>query len=506
MEILNAQQMTEADRYTIDTLGIPSIVLMENASKSVFDVFESLETDAEQIAVVIGSGNNGGDGLTLARILINNDYDVDIFLAADPAKLKGDALINYQILCNYNVPFIHLFHGEAPDFSLYDVIFDAIFGTGLSRTVSGHYADIIKSINDTDGIRIAIDIPSGLNGNSGNLIGSAVEADVTVTFCRPKIPHCIYPAKKYCGLIHVTDISIPDIAVEQQQSNIYLIHDDNLPYIEYRTADSHKGSYGHAVIVGGSTGKSGAITMTAKACTRVGAGLTTAIIPKGINVAFESHFLEGMSLPMSDENHLTPADLDKTIVFLNDKSVCAIGPGLGQSVDTELFLKALIHKTSLPLIIDADGVNGLTLDNLADLKDRAILTPHLGEFARLIGVTVEDLKADRLTYLSEFAKKHQLYVVLKSADTLIGAPDGSIYVSHFGTAALAKGGSGDCLTGIITGFISQGYDMLTACILGPVILGKTAEILTESTHINSITTNDIIEQLWKALNELTKNR
>lgn len=498
--------MTAADTFTIEQLKIPSVVLMENASRSVFDVFENLELQANRIAVVVGSGNNGGDGLALARILLNHNYTTDIFLVSDPAKLKGDAKLNYDILCNYGISFKTIDTTTTIDFTVYDVIFDAIFGTGLTRAVTGKTEQIIDKMNHVSATLIAIDIPSGLSGNTGQIIGPHIEADHTITFCRPKIPHCLYPAKTYCGDTYVTDISIPDIAVKQQSSDIFLLHEGNLPEIEYRKDNSHKGCYGHAVIIGGSIGKSGAVIMTSKACINAGAGLSTTLLPESINTIYESNCLEGMSLPLLNENHLTSTDIKTTIDFLNDKTVAAIGPGAGQHAETKKYINSIIQQTTLPLVIDADGINCLEESTYAYLTDRSILTPHIGEFARLQNITIDELNRNRFEILRSFSMQNRIYVVLKSADTLISTPDGTIYVSHFGTPALAKGGSGDCLTGIITGLVSQKYNLEDACKLACALLGKTAEILTEEKHINCINAAQIINNLWKAFNEFDSDR
>jgi NAD(P)H-hydrate epimerase len=499
MEILNSTQMEQADKYTIETLEIPSIVLMENASKSVFDVFEELDLKSEKIAVVIGSGNNGGDGLAVSRILINNYYDVDIILTSDPEKFKADAKTNYKILLNYGVNFIRI--EENYDFSKYDVIFDAIFGTGLSRKIEGRYKTIVESINNSQAYIISIDIPSGLNGNTNKQLGISIKADTTVTFCRPKIPHCLYPAKEYCGNVFVTDISIPDISVEKQDSQIFLITEENLPEIKHRKQDSHKGTYGHSIIIGGSKGKSGAVIMASKACTTIGAGLTTAILPKAISTAYEISFLEGMSFQLEGE-YLDNKHIDRVLDFIKDKTVIAVGPGIGTNSETKTFVKELLKNVQQPIILDADAINCLEIGSFKYFKSKTILTPHIGEFARLLNITTDELKNNRIELLKNFTVKNNVFVILKSSDTLIATPKGEIYVSSFGNPALSKGGSGDCLTGIISGLISQGYEILDACKLSCYFLGKTAEILSEEKHINTINTTDIIQNLWQSLKYL----
>ncbi len=496
MEVLNSGQMELADKHTIETIGIPSTVLMENAAHSVFNYFEDLKLNAKKIAVVVGSGNNGGDGLAIGRLLINAKYDTDIYLCSDSAKFKGDALINYNILKNLNANFIEL--NDTSNFlsEKYDVIFDAIFGTGLSRRIEGKYAEIIEKINKSESVVIAVDIPSGLNGMTGNLFGICVNADHTVTFCRPKIPHVLYPAKKYCGNLKIADISIPDVAVERLNPELFLLTEENLPEIKKRNPDSHKGSYGHAVIIGGSTGKSGAVIMASKACLKTGAGLVTAVIPEKINIAFESAFLEGMSFPAGKE-HIGLKEIKSILKFIENKTALAIGPGIGTNDETVSFINEFLPLIDKKTVVDADGINALKIETLEKLGNNMVLTPHLGEFARLLDVSVEKVKTDKLELLKLFLQEHKIYVVLKSADTLIGTPEGKIYIGNFGNASLAKGGSGDCLTGLIAGFLSQGYDIESACKLGVFFLGKTAEIVSEETHIQTVVTTEIINNLWK---------
>ena len=500
MEVLNSRQMELADKHTIETIGIPSTVLMENAAHTVFHYFENLNLNSKKIAVVVGSGNNGGDGLAIARLLLNAKYDIMIYLCADPEKFKGDALINYGILKNLDAPFT-LITNDDFSFNEYDVIFDAIFGTGLSREIKGRYAEIVKKINDSNAIKIAVDIPSGLNGMTSNLQGICVNAHHTVTFCRPKIPHVLYPSKAYCGNVCVSDISIPDVAVEKQNPNLFLLTENNIPKLKTRKPDSHKGTYGHAVIIGGSIGKSGAAVMASKACLKAGAGLVTAIIPESINLAFETSFLEGMSFPVG-KDFLSIKDLDKILKFVENKSVIAIGPGIGTNPETVKFVNEFLKSTDKTAVIDADGINDLDKDTLKKRGNNTIITPHIGEFARLLNMSVSKILENRVELLKNFTTEFKIFVVLKSADTLICTPEGKIFICNFGNPSLAKGGSGDCLTGLITSFISQGYKIEDACKLGVFVLGKTAEKVSEETNIQTVITTQIIDNIWKTLNDI----
>jgi NAD(P)H-hydrate epimerase len=506
MEVLTAEQMTNADKKTIEELKIPSIVLMENAAKSAFYIFKELEIKKNTIAVIIGKGNNGGDGLAISRYLIDYGYNIYIYMLSSGETLQGDSLVNYNILKNYPSRIIDLneISTNELDFSKYDVIFDAIFGTGLNKPVDGFYKEIIQKINLSGAKVIAIDIPSGLSGNTFNIIGEHVKADYTITFCRPKIPHVMFPARKYCGKIYVTDISIPDFIVTSIENLISLITLESLPQLKIRALDSHKGHFGHAVIIGGSFGKTGAPLMSSMAAARIGAGLTTSVVPGKLNAIFESSFLEAMSFPVGNDYFFRKEDADVVLQFIENKKVVAIGPGIGRNEDTQEFIKKIITSTNLPLVIDADGLYKLDLNlfNSGMLSNRTVLTPHIVEFARLINCDKKELLSNRLTIAQDFACKYQIFLVLKSADTIIATPDGKIFINIEGSPALSKGGSGDCLTGLITGLISQGYSLKDSTILAPFIMGKTAKILANKYNENTILTTDIINNLWMTLNEI----
>jgi NAD(P)H-hydrate epimerase len=506
MEILNSSQMGKADAYTIKEIGIPSAVLMENAAVSVADEIYSRMPDAVSAAVVAGAGNNGGDGFAVARLLINAGLAVDIYIACEESELKGDGLLNFNILKQYEAPIFTVTEQEMPSFEDYDITIDALFGTGLSRPLEGFYASLVQSINLTSNYIVAVDIPSGLSGDTHNIIGECIDADLTVTFARPKFPHIMYPARDMCGEVVVTDISIPDFAVDEADCNVFLLNEDTLPCTPEREPDSHKGHFGHAVIMGGSEGKSGAVFMASRACARCGAGLTTTAVPKELLYAAEIVNPEIMSFGFT--YGIKNDDSETIYEFIKNKSVLAIGPGIGISEKAEKMINEIIkysYVNGLKMVIDADAINQLNKESFKSLKGRAILTPHIGEFARLIGKDTETVLAERIELASAFASQNEIVLVLKSADTVIALPDGSIFVNITGSPALAKGGSGDCLTGLIAGFTAQGYDLDEAACLGVYTLGRTAELMSEEMNEKSVLTTDIIENIWKTLDELEEN-
>jgi NAD(P)H-hydrate epimerase len=501
MEILTSKSMAEADRITISEIGIPSAVLMENAARSIFECMKSLDFPFYTVAVIAGGGGNGGDGLALARMLVNSGYAVDVYLTTDPENLKGDAALNYNILKHFPVCVIEM-KGDVTEFDEYDIVVDAIFGTGLSRPVEGFYTELIESINRTAAYIVSADIPSGLSGSSHGIFGICVEADLTVTFCRPKVPHCMFPAKKFCGETIVTDISIPNFAVEQVEENIYLITPENLPLLPEREADSHKGDFGHAVVAGGSSGKTGAPLMSAEACARTGAGLTTCMLPGALGYAGENGKREIMCLPLGDKDYFDDKNLEEALSFLADKTVLALGPGIGRGETIGKFVKGLAANSVLPVVLDADGLFHMDDETLKALSGRTVLTPHIGEFARLTGLTKDEVMEKRLELARRFAFEYGVVLVLKSADTVIALPDGTVFINSTGSPALAKGGSGDCLTGLITGFISQGMEPEDAAVLGCYVLGRAGEIAAEKYDERSVLTGDVIALVGEVLGEI----
>ncbi|MGA1846021.1 NAD(P)H-hydrate dehydratase [Deferribacter abyssi] len=503
MEVLSSAQMMEADRYTIEEIGVPSIVLMENAARGIFEEFLKLDVKKDKIAVVVGKGNNGGDGLAVARYLINNGFSVDVILIYPSENFKGDAKINYDILKKYPVRFIQ--YNENVEFDCYDVIFDAIFGTGLSRAVKGVAEQVIEKINFSKGYKIAIDIPSGLSGSSYEVFGKCIKADLTVTLARPKIVHVFYPSKKMCGKVVVKDISIPDFAISKLNSELFLLDNDNLPFIYRREPDSHKGSFGHNVIIGGSKGKMGAPVMAAYASLMVGAGLTTCVIFEDYYY-YLSRYPEIMAYIVSGKDFYTREEVNSVLDFVRDKDVLTIGCGMGRNHQIKGFLFELIEKTKHSVVVDADGLFHLDEILLEKLRYRAVLTPHIGEFARLIGTSKDEVLKNRISLAKEFAVKYGVVLVLKSADTIIATPDGLLFVVSNGVPALAKGGSGDCLAGIIGGLIAQKYSLIDAAKIGCFVMNVTASLLMKGKNEKCVKTTEIIENLYRGFNKIEANQ
>ncbi|MCD8491836.1 MAG: NAD(P)H-hydrate dehydratase [Geovibrio sp.] len=293
----------------------------------------------------------------------------------------------------------------------------------------------------------------------------------------------------------VVDISIPDFNVEAVSEGLYLVTEDLLPRLAKREPDSHKGTYGHAVIAGGSAGKTGAAVMASISCSAAGAGLVTCMIPASFNYTAEVGALEIMSFPVGIEDHFKAEGAEEAADFLEGKSALGIGPGIGRKEETGTFIREILSKSTVTAIVDADGLYHLDKETLETLRGRAVLTPHIGEFARMTGLSADDVQADRLNLARTFAAQYGVVLVLKSADTITATPEGITFINTSGSPALAKGGSGDCLTGLITGFISQGYEPAEAAVLGCYILGAAARMAAEGKSERSVMTTDVISRI-----------
>lgn len=499
MEILTSSQMAGADRHAINDLGIPAVVLMENAGVALADEIVKISKNSDKIIIVAGAGNNGGDGYVLARHLFNRGFFGEV-LSIHPEKLKNEAFVNYNIIRKMPV---RIFYNILDfDFRGYDLIVDAIFGTGLDRPVDGVVEQLIKNINTSGKKIVSVDIPSGLSGSCHNLIGTSVKADYTITFCRPKIPHCMYPAKSFCGELIIKDISIPDMSVNAVAPEVFLLNKENVPRLRKRSWDCHKGSFGHTVIIGGSEGKIGAVAICAKAAVRMGSGLTTVVTPKNYINTIHGVVPEAMCLPVLSVDKIDFNDAPVIFEFLQDKNVVAIGPGMGKDSSTGQLFKDIILKSSFKVVVDADGINFLDEEVLESLKFRGVLTPHIGEFSRLVNFTKDEVLKNRLKIAKDFAIKYSVVLVLKSSDTIIAMPSGVCFVFNEGSPSLSKGGSGDCLTGIIAALLSQNFTLEDAALLGVYIHGRTGRFLAEKYTDFFPTAKDVVEKLWVTAGEL----
>jgi len=505
MKIATREIVREIDRLSIKKYGIPGLVLMENAGRATADVLLDNFSYAMKIAIFAGGGNNGGDGFVVARHLISKALEVDTYIVSDPKEYKGDALTNYKALKNIGGNIVEL-KGSLRKFKQSDVIVDALFGTGLDREVTGFYKKVIEFINSQGLPTVAIDIPSGLDSNSGQPLGAAVLADITVTFVLPKLGITIYPGAEFAGEIYVADITTPKFLEDEIPFEL-LTNESVNQILEPRYEDTHKGTYGHLFIIAGSPGKSGAATLAALGAQRSGAGLVTVGIPKSLNPIMEQKTTEAMTEPLPETalETLGPGSIDRALEIIKDKkTTVAIGPGISTTNETREFLYEIIRDCDVPMVIDADAIT-LVADNpkiLQESKTPVVLTPHPGEMSRLAGISTEEVQADRVGVAREFAKKHGIYLVLKGARSIISTPEGKVFINTTGNAGMASGGMGDVLTGIIGGFLAQRIDPADACKLGVFLHGLSADLVAERNGEAGMIASDVANTLPSAIKEL----
>ncbi len=509
MKLSNAIQMKQMDKKAIET-GIPDIILMENASvKSFFHIKSRYENIEGALAVAfVGVGNNGGDAIAISRHLYNNGANVFIYMLTEEEKLNASPKTNFEIVKNMGIQYKFVyndsdFNGELIKES--DIIIDGIFGIGLSRNVEGYFKKAIELINESDAFVVSVDIPSGIKADTGEVMNVAVEADLTPTFALSKPGHFLYPGRGYAGVVEVVDITTPKYIIDEFNADFYAIEKDDIS-INCREATSHKGTYGHLAIVGGSKGKSGAVIMSSEAALRCGVGLVSCVIPNSINTAFESSIKEAMSYPVGlDDATFVEDSMDEILEFVKDKSAVAFGMGLGINESTKKLTKYML-RIDKPLLIDADGINCLSknVELLKGRKSPTILTPHPKEFVRLTGIPLKDVIKNRLSLIKEFAVEHNIILILKMADTLISTPGGKIYINTTGNPGLATGGSGDVLSGMIASFLAQGYSDIQSAINGVFLHGLAADLAyNDGLSYESLMPSDVIEYINEAIVEIT---
>ena len=517
MRVLNAAQMREADRRTIEDVGISSLVLMENAGRQVVAAMEAMHSDLldRQVAVLCGRGNNGGDGFVIARTLVQRGVDVAVFLMGSVGDVRGDARTNLEILGRLGITVVEVSDSQAWELHVSEVtdctlIVDAIFGTGLNAPVSGFIESVIADVN-TSGIPVvAVDLPSGLSADTCDTIGDSIEAGLTVTLAAPKLPLVLPPAETRAGDIVIADIGIPaDILEGLDGPRIDLLTRASIrELIPPRTPDSHKGDYGRVLVIAGSRGRTGAAHLAAVGALKSGAGLVTVATPAHAQAVIAAMGPEYMTEAIEEtDDGLDPEAVDRILELARD--VVAIGPGLGQAGGTRQFVQALVDRATMPLVIDADGLNAFVgdPDKLAGREGRAvIITPHPGEMARLVGMSTDEVQASRVEIARNFAIAHHVYVVLKGHRTLIATPDDKMFINPTGNPGMATGGTGDVLTGMIAAWLAQLLDAEAACKLAVYLHGLAGDLAEADEGDVAMTSVDVAGRLGDAVMELTARR
>jgi hydroxyethylthiazole kinase-like uncharacterized protein yjeF len=492
MFLVTAAEMQQMDRMTIDSHGISGLSLMEKAGKGAARVLVDQFADRLKagVGIICGKGNNGGDGFVIARYLAEQRIRVRVYLLAKASAIKGDAADNLKRLSALNIPVIEItdeevFSKNKSGLNQNGLLVDAILGTGLSADVKGFFKTVIDYMNQIPNPVFAVDIPSGLNSDTGQPCGTCIHAQATATFALPKIGHFTYPGAEYTGRLEIIDIGIPDAVVQAVRPKQYLLTAEGIRSLwQPRAADAHKGRTGHLLVVAGSTGKTGAAALTAVSAMRAGAGLVTLSIAESLHPIAESLVLEVMTAPLTESRCgvLAEAAFDDIKKLVAGKACLVIGPGIGQAEETKKLVQKVITRIEIPMVIDADGLNNLMGQTplLKKLKAPAILTPHPGEMARLVNATPAEVQQNRLKCARDFATNFNVHVVLKGAATVIAHPDGKAYINPTGNSGMASGGMGDVLTGVLAGFLTQGFTPQAAAHAAVYLHGAAADTLANT--------------------------
>jgi len=503
MKILPIEKIKEADAYTIYNEPVADIDLMERAAKRCYKWFIRNIKKNTKINVVCGPGNNGGDGLAIARMLALKGYNIDVYFLRITENISPSCKFNYDRLFNIRDVRIYDLTEEdpLPEIEGEDIVIDAIFGSGLSKPVEGFPAKLISHLNKNNAVVIAIDVPSGLFCDESNVDnpGAIIEADYTLTFQFPKYAFFFSENVRHVGLWEVLPIGIHEDFIEEVVVDNYLIEKQmSRGILRPRAKFSHKGHFGHALLIAGGYGKMGAAVLASRACLRAGAGLLTTHIPKSGYDIIQTAVPEAMACVDSGENYFSD------LIDLTKYNAIGIGPGIGQAKETANALKVLIQNTHVPLIFDADAINILGENKtwLSFLPKNCIFTPHPKEFERLAGKSSNDFERNQLQ--REFSEKYHAYVVLKGAHTAVTCPDGTCYFNVSGNPGMATGGSGDVLTGVILGLMAQYYHPKEACILGVFVHGLSGDIVWKKRSMESLIASDIIENLGEAFIRIIK--
>ncbi len=513
MKILTGKQMAELDRIAIEEIKIPSLILMENAGRSVFQVIRDRVPDLSQkkIMVVCGKGNNGGDGLVVARHLINHGAMAEIIVLSSPEDLSPDAKANAGIL-EQSDEIIHYVTDEsnlsqlASMLSGADVIIDAIFGTGFVGEAHGLAAQVMELMNLSPAQVFSIDIPSGVEGDTGHVLGSAVLADVTVTLALPKLGLFLYPGRGYVGELTIGSVGYPRSLLQNFSSDYECVEEKWVrEHLPLRKPEGHKGDFGRVLVIAGSRGMTGAATLTAESALRAGAGLVYLAYPESLSAVMETKLTEVVKLPMPDsDGALSSRSLAAIEQALADKTVVALGPGLSQGAQITKLVRTLLPKLNLPTVLDADGINSLKPLSLLRPKKRKaplVLTPHAGELARLLGRVREEIEADRVGIAQHVATELGATLVLKGAPTVTALSDRRVFINSTGNSGLATGGSGDVLTGLIAGLIAQEMNPEDAAVVGVYLHGRVADELQQTLGERGMIASDLVRHLPYVLKE-----
>ena len=503
--------MQELDRRAISEHGIPGLTLMENAGARVTEaIVEYLGDPAGQlVTVVCGKGNNGGDGFVVARLLREKGAKVVIFLIGEKSAVKGDARTNLDRAEQLSLQITEI--SDPAQFAISPecwLVVDAIFGTGFSGSVEYPFDEIIRAINNSDAPVVAVDAPSGLDGASGQVSDPTVMADMTVTLALPKYGQVVHPGKDYCGQLFVADIGFPPKAIDEENIILnVLMEDEAADMLPRRAPDSHKGDFGKLFVLAGSVGFTGAAALTAESGLRSGVGLTILGCPSSLNDIFEIKMTEVITRPLPEVRNkrcFALRGLGEVREMVKWADAIAVGPGIGTYHETRDLILRLISKLDKPAVFDADALNCLAKD-MSYLKSHTaslVISPHPAEMSRLTGKSIEQINKNRINIALEFAQEFNLVIILKGGPSVIAAPSGQAWLNPTGNEGMATAGSGDVLTGLIGGFLTQGLMDIDAALLGCYVHGKAGDLAYEELGSRGMIAGDILRMVPEALMEL----
>jgi NAD(P)H-hydrate epimerase len=506
--LVASREMQELDHRAMTETGIPGLTLMENAGHGVVAALERHLGPVSEPLVVCGKGNNGGDGFVVARLLHEKGARPACVLLGSARELKGDALVNHGRLAQVGLPVTEVESAAelSPLLSGRRCVIDAIFGTGLARPPSGLAAGAIRLINGSGARVVSIDLPSGLDADTGLACDPTVRAELTVTMALAKTGLWLYPGREYSGRVEVTDIGMPPALLA---GGTTFLTDASFvrSVLPARRPDGHKGTFGSALIVAGSRGFSGAACLAGSAAVRSGCGLVRLAVPAGILDIVSSCVLEAVktALPQTEDAALSPAALETMLELSADSEGVALGPGVGTDPRTRELILDFLAEVGPPTVVDADGINNLAgrLSVMKQAKGHLVLTPHPGEFSRLTGLAASDVNGDRIGHSRRFATEHGVVLLLKGASTVIAAPDGRVFVNPTGNSGLASGGTGDVLTGLLAGLLAQGMSPVDAAVSAAFLHGLAADIAAQDLTEYCLAAGDLLTYLPAAFRTVT---
>ena len=489
--IVNAKEMKLCDQNTIQYYGVPSMVLMERAALKTMEVILDGNYQTKQVLIVCGVGNNGGDGMALARLLAQKGSTVAILLIGDTKKFTPESKKQYEICQQYRIPFVSLLELECISYTL---VIDALFGVGLSRNLTGEYYDIIEKLNQIHADKVAIDIPSGISADSGVVMGTAFRADTTITFGYRKLGLVLYPGVDYSGNIVVADIGIDDNSWLDKKPGVCALDDGDVKEALLRPEDGNKGTFGKVLVIAGSINMAGAAYFSAKAAYKSGCGLVRIYTAQENCTILQTRLPEAILTTYSGKR----PDMQQLNEALSWADTIIIGPGIGTDDTAKMILKNTLKNAAVPVVVDADALNLIAEDTQILLKPHTemVVTPHMGEMARLCGDSISYLKENRIEAAEEFAREYNVVCVLKDARTVTAVPYGKTYINQNGNSGMATGGSGDVLAGLIGGLIAQGIHSEFAAPAAVYLHAKAGDRAAKQIGKHAMMASDILEQLF----------